>query len=992
MKSTLRISVIFTAFFLILSTGLKAQPATVHGKIVDAANGEVLIGATVLADGTTKGAMADLDGNYSFKLEPGTYNIKCRYVSYKDQVIASVKLAPGEVRRIDFTMTSAENALGEIVIEAEQVRNTDASLITMQRQSVAIQDGISTQQISRSGATNAAESMRQMTGANVQDGKYLVMRGLGDRYSISQLNGLPMASPDPYRNSSSLDLIPSSFIENIVTLKSFSPDMPGNFTGGNVDISTKSFPETFTLSYSTVIGYNTISNLKDDFLTSEGDRSEVFGFYGDRRRMPSMFSDDAFRNAMTPGKYIEARNPANSAAVREAFHSSARALNNDFIPSTMRSPLDQRHEFSMGGKFRLFGLDWGAIGGVRYSVNHQQYKDGQVNTYVNNVQPVLFGYQELRDNKSVINPQSGAFGNLSVKLHKNHQLTVTGIYSNDAELVGRQQEGKFVGQVSNSLATFHTNSIQFTQRELKSLQASGRHLFPKLKNAELSWTGSTNRSKQDEPDLKYFAYTTVEDYFDREDENGNLVSVFGKEYYLNNAEYARPYHFFRFLDDRQVQGRIDLKIPLSDKNDNMVKVGAYYNELNRDFQEYRYEMSDNGVPASMRFTQYMNANPGDFQGFFSQNNFGIIDTQYTSNGDVFRYTTGNYYVNQSIQRNFYTGRQVVAAGYAMTVLELSKRIKFVGGVRIEATDISVSSRDTAKIVVGGELVDAAGAIKLTDVLPSVNFIYKVNEKSNIRLSGTQTVARPNLREIAPFVQFDNKNGFFSLGNPSLKRTLIQNYDLRYETFPNPGEVLAISAYAKFFKDPIVQAFNNTTIPELVFINVPLAEVYGLELEVRKNLSPISSWLKNFQFAGNISYIYSRVDMPDAELKTSQLFDSTFTQTTRPFAGQSPYIVNLILSYVNQDKGTEAAVTFNVSGTKLYQIALVATPDIYERPIPLLNFKIQQRFLKKFNVSLNIQNILGSELQRIQTFKGREYIAESYQLGTLFRLGLGYTFK
>lgn len=992
MESTPRLKPLFTVLFFFTTLALNAQLATVHGKIVDASNGEVLIGATVLAEGTTKGAMADLDGNYSFKLEPGTYTIKCRYVSYKDQSITSVKLAPGEVKRIDFTMTSAENALGEIVIEAEQVRNTDASLITMQRQSVAIQDGISTQQISRSGATNAAESMRQMTGANVQDGKYLVMRGLGDRYSISQLNGLPMASPDPYRNSSSLDLIPSSFIENIVTLKSFTPDMPGNFTGGNVDITTKSFPETFTLSYSTVIGYNTISNLKDDFLTSEGDRVEAFGFYGDRRRMPELFNEDAFRNAMTPGKYIEARNPANGAAVRDDFNRAARALNNDFVPTTMRSPLDQRHELSMGGKFRLFGLDWGAIGGVRYSVNHQQYKNGQVNTYVNNVQPVLFGYQELTDNKSVINPQSGAFGNLSVKLHKNHQLTLTGIYSNDAESMGRQQQGQFVGQVSNSLATFHTNSIQFTQRELRSLQGSGRHLFPKLKNAELTWTGSSNRSRQDEPDLKYFAYTTVEDFFDREDENGNLVSVFTKEYYLNNAEYARPFHFFRFLDDRQVQGRIDLKIPLSEKNGNLIKVGGYYNEVNREFQEYRYEMSDNGVPANLRFTQYMIANPGDFEGFFAPENFGIIDTQYTSTGEVFRYTTGNYYVNQSIQRNFYTGRQVVAAGYAMTVLDLSPRIKFVGGVRIESTDISVSSQDTSKIVVGGELVDAAGAIKLTDVLPSANFIYKLSEKSNLRLSGTQTVARPNLREIAPFVQFDNKNGFFSLGNPSLKRTLIQNYDLRFETFPNPGEVLAVSAYAKFFRDPIVQAFNNTTIPELVFINVPLAEVYGLELEVRKSLSGLAPWLKHFQFAGNVSYIYSRVDMPEAELKTSQMFDSTFTQTTRPFAGQSPYIVNLILSYVNQDKGTEAAVTFNVSGTKLHQIALVATPDIYERPIPLLNFKVQQRFMKRFNVSFNVQNILGSELTRIQTFKGREYIAESFQLGTLFRLGVGYTFK
>ena len=254
------------------------------------------------------------------------------------------------------------------------------------------------------------------------------------------------------------------------------------------------------------------------------------------------------------------------------------------------------------------------------------------------------------------------------------------------------------------------------------------------------------------------------------------------------------------------------------------------------------------------------------------------------------------------------------------------------------------------------------------------------------------MARPNLREIAPFVQFDNKNGFFSLGNPSLKRTLIQNADLRYEFFPQPGELIAFSLYGKYFTDPIVQAFNNTTIPELVFINVPRAEVYGAEFEFRKNLAALSPVLKHFQVATNLSYIYSRVDMPAGELQTSQDFDSTFTQQKRPFVGQSPYIVNLILSYVQPDWGTEAAVSFNVSGNKLYQIALVATPDIYEQAIPLLNVKLQQRFLKRFNASFNVQNILGSKLLRYQDFKEQRYTSEAYALGTLYRLGISYTFK
>jgi len=992
MMKNLRIIGFILCWMLPAFSVLKAQQATLFGKIVDATNGETLIGATVLIEGTTIGAMADLDGNYSIKLAPGTYSVKCRYVSYQDQTIKQLTLKAGEVKQLDFTLKSAENALGEIEIEAEQVRNTDASLVALQRKSIAIQDGISTQQISRSGATNAAESMRQMTGANVQDGKYLVMRGLGDRYSLTQLNGLPMASPDPYRNSSSLDLIPSSFIENIITLKSFTPDMPGNFTGGNVDISTKSFPETFTLNYSTVFGYNSLASLKNNFLSSDGDKSELFGYYGDRRAMPSLLLDDAIRNNMTPGRYIEARNPSKPEDQRQEFENTANALNNNFVPTSRTAPLDMRQELSMGGKFKALGLDWGAVGGVRFARTFQQYTDGQINTYVNNVQPNLFAYQELRDHKSVENPQTGGFANLSVKIKNGHQIQATGIYSNDAEIMGRQQQGAFVGQVSNSKAVFNTNSNQFTQRELKSLQLNGRHVFQSLLKSELSWTASANRAIQDEPDLTYFAYTTVEDYFDRVDSAGNPTSVYTTEYYLNNAEYARPFHFFRYLDDRQQQARIDLKIPLSTKNDNMVKVGAYYNGLERSFKEYRFELSDNGIPNELRFTNYLNEKPGDFSGLFAAQNMGIVDTTYTSTGAVNRYTTGYYYVNQSIEKNFYDGSQLVKAAYAMTVLDVLPRLKFIGGVRLESTDITVESRDTAKITIGGELTDPRSDINLLDVLPSANVIFKLGENSNLRAGATQTVARPNLREVAPFVQFDNKNGFFSLGNPGLKRTLIQNYDLRYEWFPKPGELLALSAYAKRFTDPIVQAFNNTTIPELVFINVPKAEVYGLEFELRKSLEDISPMLKKFQFAGNLSYIYSRVDIPANELATSIDFDSSYAQTARPFAGQSPYIVNLILSYVDADRGTEAAVSFNVSGDKLYQIALVATPDIYEKAIPMLNIKLQQRVLKHFNVSFNVQNVLGSKLTRYQEFKGREYIAESYKLGALYRLGISYTFK
>lgn len=984
----------FVLFVTILFFGITAtaQTGTINGKVIDKKTGETLLGASVFVEGTTLGTTTDLDGNYTLKLQPGTYNLKCRYISYQDLTVKNVIVVEGKTQKMDFTLESAEMQLNEVVIEAVQVKNTDASLISMQRRSIAVQDGISAQQISRTGSTNAAESMKQMTGANVQDGKYLVMRGLGDRYSISQLNGLPMASADPYRNSSSLDLIPASFIENIVTIKTFTPDQPGNFTGGNVDITSKSFPETFSLNFASTIGFNTISNWQDDFLSSEKDNKEWLGYYGSKRALDPMYLDDDFRDKMTSSSYIEARKKDGSPETRDFFNKSAKGFNNSFVPTQMRSPLNQRYEISTGNQFKLFKKDFGFIIGARYSVNYQDYNDGIITTWLNNQQPELFAYQDLKDNRSVENPQVGTFGNLSVKLNKNNQINGTFIYSNDAEIMGRQQNGKFVGQVSNSFAEFNTNSTQFTQRELMSYQLSGKHMLSFIKDAEINWAASYNDSKQDEPDLKYFAYTTVTDSFDRVDANGNPYKSLETEYYLNNAEYARPYHFFRYLRDKQIQGRVDITLPFTKNKQNKIKFGGFFTETNRDFKEYRFEMADNNIPGDIRFTEYIKNNGPNFDQLFSSNNFGIIDTVFNSNGEVTRYTTGYYYANQTSKRNFYTGKQRISAAYVMSIYNLTEKIKLVGGVRMEATDIEVQSLDTNKVVVGGELVEARGEIKLVDFLPSINLIYSLNEKTNLRFSATQTVARPNLREISPFVQFDNKNGFFSLGNPKLKRTTIQNFDARYEFYPKPGELIAVSAYAKIFRDPIVQAFNNTTIPELVFINVDKAEVYGVELEVRKSFDFISERFKNYSFSGNISYIFSKVNMPEDEIKTSKSFDPTFNQTSRPFAGQAPYIVNLILSYINRDFGNETAISFNVSGRKLYQIALVATPDIYENPIPTLNFKTTQRVYKNFNASFTVQNILNAQMKKVQNFKGKEYIAEQYAMGTLFQLGISYNFK
>jgi outer membrane receptor protein involved in Fe transport len=250
-----------------------------------------------------------------------------------------------------------------------------------------------------------------------------------------------------------------------------------------------------------------------------------------------------------------------------------------------------------------------------------------------------------------------------------------------------------------------------------------------------------------------------------------------------------------------------------------------------------------------------------------------------------------------------------------------------------------------------------------------------------------------MRELAPFAQFDPKNGFFNVGNPGLKRTVIYNYDLRYEFFPNPSEIIAVGAYYKEFRDPIIRAFNpKATIPELTFINVPRATIAGLEFEYRKNLGVIHPVFKYLFLNTNFTFIQSKVDVPETEIENSKKVDSTFQMSSRPFQGQSPYIVNVILSYVNSTIGNETALAFNVAGKKLYNISLFATPDIYEAPVPILNFKTSQNIGKYWQVNFGVRNILNSTIQKTQEFRGERFIAESFLIGRTVSLGVVFRVK
>ena len=268
MKLTQYLKLYSVAFLFLISASLSAQKGILTGKIFDKTTGETLIGAIVEVKQNgvqVAGAASDIDGTYRLDLQPGNYEVSIIYLSYVKYTITDVVIKSSEVNSLDITLEDDLVALVEVVIIADAVRTTESALIALQRNASAIQDGVSSQQISRTGSSNAADAIRQLPAAIIQDGRFIVVRGLGDRYSISQLNGVTLPSTDPYRNSSSLDLIPSQIIDNIISIKTFTPDLPGNFSGGLVNINTKSIPDKFNFSLGVSTSYNTQSSLIDNF-------------------------------------------------------------------------------------------------------------------------------------------------------------------------------------------------------------------------------------------------------------------------------------------------------------------------------------------------------------------------------------------------------------------------------------------------------------------------------------------------------------------------------------------------------------------------------------------------------------------------------------------------------------------------------------------------------------------------------------------------------
>ncbi|MDZ7765537.1 MAG: carboxypeptidase-like regulatory domain-containing protein [Melioribacteraceae bacterium] len=369
---------IHTILIILISTAaIFAQTGKITGKIVDAETGEAVIGCNVLIDGTTMGAAAGIEGTYSIKNVPaGTYDLVFSSVGYTKKTVTDVKVISGSATKIDIILPIESFETDEVVITAEAAKNTEAGLLISRQKSNAVSDAISSEQFSRSGAGNAADAVKQVVGASVVDGKYVFVRGLGDRYSSTQLNGAELPSSDPNRKAFHMDLLPTNLLENIVTIKTFTPDKPGSFSGGIVDIGTKNFPKEFTLKFSTSSSVNSFATFNENNISYEGVEGDFLGFDTGLRDIPSFLTDPDIEIPIEQQARFDEE-------LALKLDKASKSFNNVMDLQRKTAPLNRSFSFSIGedlstGEESSFGY----LGSLTYSRNFSFYDDGKIGRYI----------------------------------------------------------------------------------------------------------------------------------------------------------------------------------------------------------------------------------------------------------------------------------------------------------------------------------------------------------------------------------------------------------------------------------------------------------------------------------------------------------------------------------------------------------------------------------------------------------------------------------
>ncbi len=886
------------------------QKVRVTGVIRDEFNAIALPGVPVEVVGGEV-VYTDVDGRYSFALVPGDYTLKVMLDGYQERRLTLTVPANSRPLTVDVGISMSKFA-ETVTVTADagtaEMASAEAQMVERQRAG-AISDNMGAQEMKKNGDGDAAAAMQRITGLSVVDNQYVYVRGLGERYSNTTLNGAVVPTTEPDKKVVPMDLFPAGLLSSVTVAKGYTPDRSAEFAGGLVEIVPLKFPRQTVLDFSLGAGYNSLTTGKDVWSYAGGD-SDWLGYDDGTRSLPAAVPN---RKVIRGGIYTP-----NVGVLRSDLERIGESFSNTWDLTSRSS----RPNANLGA---TFGARFGKLGVLAsYTQSYKEQANDEQQTYYRTSDEGLSVFSDYALNTATRKANVGGVANLSAQFSPNHRITWENFYTHSGKDEARSYEG-FNSDINTDI---RNQRLFWVEEELISSGVTGEHFFSGLANSRIDWRATYSTAQRDEPDLRETLYERSGTKFVLADESQSGFRMFNG---LNDdsTDFAANWSLFSTVRDLPVQ----------------VKFGGQYVERTRDFSSRRFRfvpLSTSGLDLSLPVSQ-----------LFTPANIG-----------------SKFEIKEETRvTDAYDAGQEITAGYVMADLALSMRARLVAGARVEKFHQRVDTFDLFDFEGDPDVIRAE--LDNTDFFPAVNLVFSPKTNHNLRFGFSQTTNRPEFRELAPFEFTDVIGGRATVGNPDLKRALIQNYDVRYEIFPGAEEVLAASFFYKNFQDPIERVVEFTAQLRTSFANAEKARNYGFEIEARKKLGDLILVGANYTFV-------------DSEVTLADTAGQAQTSLARALAGQSKNIVNL-MGQVQLGSGL-VRVLYNYHDKRISDVGTVGLPDIYEAARGSLDVALSYKLGSKLNVRLVGENLTDEAHKYTQGDKTQR----AFNLGRTFAVSFGFS--
>jgi outer membrane cobalamin receptor len=914
-----------------------AQTGTVKGVIIDAQSKEEIIGASVVLQGTIKGTVTDIYGAYKLeKLPVGQQELVISFVGYKKQTIKT-EIKSNQDVTLNISLEFESKLLDAVTVISERKTNTENAVVMEIKEAKAVVSGVSKEQIARSQDRNAAEVMQRIPGITIVDNRFVMIRGVSSRYNSVMINNIIAPSTEIDKRTFSFDMISSGSLDRMLINKSSSPDHPGDFAGGVIKLYTVSSVDEDFMSFKLDVGYRNNTTFQPYF-QSEGSKTDFLGFDNSFRPLPS--------NAPNTNTF------SNENAISTVRRDFARSLPNNFATNQTTASPDYGFGFNIGKIINIGEKRITTINSINYSNSYQYFARDfyRYFAWVDQETPINKRFKYIDENHQR-QQKVNLMSNWSLNLNSKNKIKFSNLFNQigENETIFRNGED-FIQRPGEDLQNY---LLGYRARTIYTGQLEGLHDLGETEKHHINWAIGLSYLGESEPDLRRFRTfkpETSEQFIMQLPPSSNLFET--GRYYGNLSEFTFSNGLNYTYDLNQTQSR-----------KKVLKFGYYADYRDRDFKS--------------RYFSYL------YPGFFDpaiEQELRVLPLDQIFAPENIRTSNGFVLEEGTRPIDSYNANNLLTAAYAATELSFGK-LNLNGGLRAEYNVQNLNTNDGLGIVKVNN--------PILSILPSLNTGYTLTERTILRASYGRTVNRPEFRELAPFLFYDYKLEAGRVGNPNLKTAVIDNFDLRYEYYPRPGETFSVGGFYKRFTNPIEdRTIITTEQPSFTYINADFAYNYGVEVEIKKSLRDLttSNFLNKLSINANASYIVSQVDLGITAVAQDRV---------RPLQGQAPYIVNAALYYNDNKRKFSSSLIYNIYGRNIYSVGDDIFPTIYELERHSLDLTIGKELENGFNFKFGIQNILDfpfrfyQDSDRNGKIDQKDHVVFEFRRGVYFNMSVTY---